>query len=63
MKQNNIDFPEETKKGSPFGLPLSSGTVEDRTPDLPHVKRTLIPAELRFHAQAIILTSTEKFKP
>ena len=29
--------------------PLIRGTDGARTHDLPHVKRTLIPAELRFH--------------
>ena len=35
---------------------FSSGTDGARTHDLPHVKRTLIPAELRFH----IMFSSEK---
>ena len=35
---------------------FKSGTDGARTHDLPHVKRTLIPAELRFH----IMFSSEK---
>ena len=35
-KHSSLQYPE-------------SGTDGDRTHDLPHVKRTLIPAELRFH--------------
>ena len=40
------------KKEQFFRTALVYGTYGDRTHDLPHVKRTLIPAELRFHVTA-----------
>ena len=40
---------------------FKSGTDGARTHDLPHVKRTLIPAELRFHI--IIATLRQTVEP
>ena len=37
------------KKAAAYATALLRGTDGARTHDLPHVKRTLIPAELRFH--------------
>ena len=44
------------KKAAAYATALLRGTDGARTHDLPHVKRTLIPAELRFH----ILLYSEK---
>ena len=42
--------------------PLFRGTDGARTHDLPHVKRTLIPAELRFHILFVAILSDLAFR-
>ena len=42
------------EKAAAYATALLRGTDGARTHDLPHVKRTLIPAELRFHILLIL---------